>query len=239
MSNQMIFKRKELKYLLEPGQKEKLLQAMEPYMALDGYGRTVIRNLYFDTDTFRLVRRSMEKPVYKEKLRVRSYQRTRPDVPVFVELKKKYQSVVYKRRLSLPERQAMECLRNGEKLPVSSQIAEEIHYFCEFYGDLRPRVFLSYEREAFYNLAGGDFRVTFDENILCRREALLLGEDVWGLPLLEEGQTLMEIKTAGSMPLWMTHALTQQQICRTSYSKYGTAYRKMVLDGQEGGLLYA
>ena len=126
MGNQMIFKRKELKYLLDQRQKEALLRAMEPYMALDGYGRTTIRNLYFDTDNFRLVRRSMEKPIYKEKLRVRSCRQTRPDVPVFVELKKKYRSVVYKRRLSLPERQAMECLRKGGALPVSSQIAGEI-----------------------------------------------------------------------------------------------------------------
>lgn len=239
MGNQMIFKRKELKYLLDQRQKEALLRAMEPYMALDGYGRTTIRNLYFDTDNFRLVRRSMEKPIYKEKLRVRSYRQTRPDVPVFVELKKKYRSVVYKRRLSLTERQAMECLRKGGALPVSSQIAEEIQYFCEFYQDLRPQVFLAYEREAFYNLAGGDFRVTFDENILYRREALSLGTEVWGTPLLEEGQTLMEIKTVGSIPLWMTQVLSQEQIFRTSYSKYGSAYQRMICQGQEGGLLYA
>ena len=107
MAVQTVFKRYELKYLLTMAQKETVLKAMEPYMTLDKYGRTTIRNLYYDTDTYLLIRRSMEKPAYKEKLRLRSYQKAGLDDMVFAELKKKYNDVVYKRRIALPNREAI------------------------------------------------------------------------------------------------------------------------------------
>lgn len=239
MTAQMTFKRYELKYLLTKQEKERLLAAMEPHMKLDGYGRTIIRNLYFDTDSFLLIRRSLEKPAYKEKLRIRSYQTAEPSDPVFVELKKKYKSVVYKRRLVLEEEKAMESFLKGTPLPVQSQIAREIEYFRGYYGDLHPTVFLSYEREAYYALDGSDFRVTFDENILYRTHDLSLGSRVYGSPLLGEGQTLMEIKTSGSIPLWMSHVLTRQRLYKTSFSKYGSAYRRMLEAEMKGGLCYA
>lgn len=228
MAYQATFQRYELKYLLTARQKEAILQAMAPYMELDRYGRTVIRNIYFDTDSFRLIRRSLEKPAYKEKLRVRSYQRANADDPVFVELKKKYKSVVYKRRLTLSQGQAMNCFCYDLPLPVHSQIAQEVEYFRSYYGGLRPVVFLSYEREAFYSLDGGDFRVTFDENILYRQHDLSLGSEAYGAPLLASGQTLMEIKTAGGLPLWMSHTLNRLRVYQTSFSKYGLAYQQMM-----------
>ena len=101
MAFQTVFKRYELKYMLTLEQKEKILQVMANYMKLDKYGRTTIRNIYFDTDNYRLIRRSIEKPAYKEKIRIRSYSQATADSTVFVELKKKYQKVVYKRRLPL------------------------------------------------------------------------------------------------------------------------------------------
>ncbi len=233
MAYQSTFQRYEMKYLLGRRDKEKILEAMEPYMKLDDYGRTTIRNIYLDTDTFRLIRRSLEKPVYKEKLRIRSYQTTGPGDMVFVELKKKCKSVVYKRRLTLPEGQVMDCFQKGEPLPIHSQIADEIEYFRRYYGTLHPTVFLSYEREAYYSLDGGDFRVTFDENICYRTGDLSLESSVYGTPLLETGQTLMEIKTCGGIPLWMSHALNRQRIFKTSFSKYGMAYRCMVMGKEQ------
>lgn len=227
MTYQSTFKRYELKYMLTERQKKQILRAMKPFMEIDGYGRTVIRNIYVDTDNFRLIRRSLEKPVYKEKLRIRSYRPASQDEPVFVELKKKYKSVVYKRRIILPESQVMESFRKNKELPVSSQIGDEIAYFRSYYGNLKPKVFLTYEREAYYCTGGGDFRVTFDENIFYRETDLSLGSRIYGSPILEKGQTLMEIKTSGGIPLWMCHELNRFGICRTSFSKYGTAYRKM------------
>lgn len=224
MAYQATFKRYEIKYLLTRQQKQAVLQAMQPYMKLDQYGRTTIRNIYYDTDTYRLIRRSLEKPVYKEKLRIRSYQAAAPEDLVFVELKKKYKSVVYKRRLTLPEIQVRDSFQTDSPFPVRSQIAQEIEYFRSYYERLHPTVFLSYEREAFYALDGGDFRVTFDENILYRTYDLSLGSEVYGTPLLNQGETLMEIKTAGGLPLWMSHELNRLRVFKTPFSKYGLAY---------------
>lgn len=239
MGTQMIFRRYELKYLLTQEQKQAVQEAMEPHMALDRYGRTTIRNLYFDTDSFLLARHSIEHPAYKEKLRVRSYREASPELPVYVELKKKYDSVAYKRRLALPEEQAVDWLAGLNAPPVCTQIAREVEYFRQYYRTLAPRVYLSYEWEAYYDRNGGDFRVTFDENILSRTDDLTLEAPPWGQALLEPGLTLMEIKTSGGIPLWMTHVLTELHIYRTSFSKYGTAYQNFLLPCVQGGRRYA
>lgn len=239
MTYQSVFKRYELKYLLTREQKQLLLNVIEPYMVLDQYGRTTIRNIYLDTDNYRLIRRSIERPVYKEKLRLRSYCQATPDSPVFVELKKKYQEVVYKRRLSMSEKQAMDWINGRASIDTGSQIGAELDYFRQYYETLHPTVFLSYEREAYYCRSGSDFRVTFDDTILCRQEALSLEEGVWGTPLLPDGYVLLELKTAGGIPLWMTRFLTQSHIYKTSFSKYGTAYTNLILSTYKGGCLYA
>ena len=228
MTYQAVFKRYELKYLLTQAQKQIILRAMEPYMQLDKYGRTTIRNIYYDTDDYLLIRRSIEKPVYKEKLRIRSYQRANPDSTVFVELKKKYQSVVYKRRISLPEKSAMEWISQDHHCHDGTQIASEIEYFIDYYKTLHPVVYLSYEREAYYCKDGSDFRVTFDDTILCRQEDLSLEAEAYGTLLLPDGAILMELKCSGGIPLWMTGVLSEQHIYKTSFSKYGTAYRTII-----------
>lgn len=228
MAFQTVFKRYEIKYMLMLEQKQKVLQAIEPYMALDKYGLTTIRNIYFDTDNYRLIRHSIDKPAYKEKLRIRSYSQAKPDSTVFVELKKKYQSVVYKRRISLPELEAMEWVMRERHCHKDTQISEEVDYFLDYYETLHPTVFLSYEREAYWNTAGGDFRVTFDDTILCRQDDLSLESEVYGTPLLPDGMVLMEIKCTCGLPLWMTRVLSKEHIYKTSFSKYGTAYQTMI-----------
>ncbi len=239
MTYQAIFSRYEIKYLLSSRQQQELMAVMEPYMRLDDYGHTVIRNVYFDTDTFRLIRHSLEKPVYKEKLRIRSYRKAEQDSEVFVELKKKYDSVVYKRRVALPEHEAFDWLCGSGFRPGDSQIVEEIEYFRTYYRTLQPACFLSYERDAFCPLTGDDFRVTFDSRIVSREEDMSLETDVWGTQLLEPGQVLMEIKTPGGIPLWMTDFLTSNHIYQTSFSKYGEAYCREIAGNKFGGRLYA
>ncbi len=227
MKYQNTFERYEIKYMITAEQKEKILFALSPYMKLDKYGRTTIRNIYLDTDSFRLIRRSMEKPIYKEKLRVRSYSLAEHDSEVFVELKKKYRSVVYKRRLVLPQSEVMRAFEEGKPLPVSSQIGDEIEYVRQYYGTLAPKVFLSYEREAFYSLDESDLRITFDENILYRDTDLSLCSPPYGTALLRDEMTLMEVKTSGAMPLWLTRVLSENRIFKTSFSKYGVSYTDM------------
>ncbi|MBQ3050141.1 MAG: polyphosphate polymerase domain-containing protein [Oscillospiraceae bacterium] len=228
MAFQTIFKRYELKYMLTHGQKEKLLTLMKPHMHPDEYGKTTIRNLYYDTDTYLLIRRSIEKTNYKEKLRIRSYSRASADSTVFAELKKKYNDVVYKRRLSLPNQEAMEWLSGEKSLAKHTQISNEIDYFLRFYGTLHPTVFLSYDREAYYSNDDTDFRVTFDDNILCRQTDLSLESEAYGTPILPENKVLMELKCSGGIPIWMTDILSREKLYKTSFSKYGTAYRTLI-----------
>ena len=211
--------------MLTTEQKERICRVLMPYMEPTAYGRTTVRNLYFDTDNYRLIRRSIERPTYKEKLRVRSYAQATCGSTVFAELKKKYDGVVYKRRLPLCEQDAMRWMCGETLAPVNTQISREIDY----YGPLKPTVFLSYEREAYEEKRGnGDFRVTFDERILCRQTDLSLTSAVYGTSLLDEGKVLMELKCSGGLPLWMTAWLSSEKLYKTRFSKYGSAYEKLI-----------
>lgn len=239
MASPMVFQRHEIKYLLTREEKDAVLSAIAPHMEPDSFGLSTIRNLYYDTDNYRLVRRSLERPIYKEKLRVRSYCTAKPDDEVFIELKKKYNSVVYKRRTGIREKEAAAYLAGRIPAPKRCQITDEIDYFRQFYQTLAPRVFLSYEREAFFEKNNGSFRVTFDENILWRTTDLSLEAGIYGENILKPGQTLMELKTAGGIPLWMVDILTGQKLQRTSFSKYGSAYTTMLIREKEEEEVYA
>ena len=241
MSYQNVFERYEIKYILSAAQKKELARVLEDRMQPDQYGRTTIRNIYYDTDSFRLIRDSLDHPVYKEKLRIRSYKRADAGDMVFAEIKKKYEDVVYKRRVAIPKNVAEDWIENGKSLPFRSQITFEIDYFLKFYGDLKAKAFISYEREAFSDGNEPEFRLTLDENILARNVELDLGSNIWGQPLLEPGTTLMEVKIQGSMPLWMADFLSRNSIQKITYSKYGTYYKDHLMVDQfpERSLTYA
>ena len=224
MTYQDTFKRYELKYLINREQKEKLLEAMNGRMALDQYGRTTIMNVYYDTPDYLLIQRSLEKPTYKEKLRVRSYGTASWGDEVFVELKKKYDGIVYKRRTCTTQREAEEYLNKNKSLSKSDQVTEEIDYFKSFYQNLMPAMVISYEREAYYDVTGSDLRITLDENILWRETDLNLRQEPYGSALLREDQTLVEIKISMAMPIWLARALSEAGIYQTSFSKYGNAF---------------
>lgn len=227
---QSVFFRVELKYLLSKEQMQGVLADFAPYMEADHYGKTTIRNLYFDTENHYLIRRSLEKPVFKEKLRLRSYlQPTEEDV-VFAELKRKYNGVVYKRRLPLTLKRATDWLCEGGDCPEDSQIAREICRFTEHYGPLSAAMFLFYDRVAYRPKKDGNFRVTFDTSICARENENSLAGEACGTELLREGCVLMEIKLSGGMPLWMSEILARHKIYKTSFSKYGTAYQTLVLE---------
>ena len=235
MSDQMIFKRYEIKYMLDQQQLSIIKEAMKEHMKADIHGKNTICSLYFDTPDFLLIRRSLEHPIYKEKLRLRSYGTAQPDSTVFIELKKKYDSVVYKRRVAMTEEEAERYLLQHKKI-MDTQITREIDYCMEFYDDLAPAVMLSYQREAFYGKNDPEFRVTFDEKILWRDYDLSLCSGIYGNPILPPGKTLMEVKTSGSIPLWFTEVLTKNHIYKTSFSKYGTAYRTIFANKRNGGI---
>ncbi|MBQ9735992.1 MAG: polyphosphate polymerase domain-containing protein [Clostridia bacterium] len=229
MAYQSVFKRIELKYLITAEQKERLMRAIGAHLREDAYGETVIRNLYFDTPDYRLIRRSVEKPPYKEKLRMRSYGRAEKKDVVFLEIKKKYKSVVYKRRMSMTEESAIAWIEKREPSAPLTQIAKELAYFRDFYASLRPMAFISYKRQAYYAKDDRELRVTFDEDIRYRGELLTLDSEPFGDALLPKGKALMEIKCIGAIPLWLVHVLSDEKIYKTSFSKYGTAYLKFIL----------
>lgn len=233
MGHQTVFKRNELKYLITLEQKQKLLEVIKQYMTLDEYGRTTIRNIYFDTPNYRLIRKSIEKPIYKEKLRIRSYSKITGKESVFVEVKKKYDSIVYKRRIALPIDDAMEWICKKKKLVNENQISKEIEYFVNFYQNLNPVVFLTYEREAYYCNNNSDLRITFDENILYRDYDIDLHNEVYGEDILEKNHSVMEIKCSYGMPMWLVKLLSKEKIYKTSFSKYGIAYGKIINKNKE------
>ena len=227
---QRIGDRHELKYRITSEQKEIILKTIEPYMELDEYGKTTIRNIYFDTGNYRLIRHSIDKPPYKEKLRIRSYKEVSEDDEVYVEIKKKYKKVVYKSRMALPYKKAMEWLCERKDMGLNTQIEDEINYFLSFYKDLKPEMLLTYDREAYYMKDGSDFRVTFDENILWREDNIGLDKEIGGTSILGDGYAIMEVKTIGAIPLWFVEILSKEHIYKEPFSKYGKAYKEIIND---------
>lgn len=236
MSNQMIFKRYELKFMMTKAQRDQVLQVMKTYMDPDPHGKSTIQSLYFDTPEFLLVRRSMEKPLYKEKLRLRSYGVATEDSEVFMELKKKYDSVVYKRREGMTEREAGSYIQTHVS-PRETQIFKEIDYTLEQYKGLKPAVLLSYDREAYYAKDDHDFRMTFDENILWRDYDVDLKKGIYGTNVIDSNLVLMEVKVAAAIPLWLVRLMNELGISKTSFSKYGTAYQAIL--ARDAGVEFA
>ncbi len=232
MAYRDIFKRYELKFILSVEQYRLIKSEMENYMCGDKYGESDICNLYCDTPDFLLVRRSIEKPSYKEKLRIRSYGVAKKGSDVFMEIKKKYDSVVYKRRIRSDEKTAVKMLSGN--MASECQIGKEILYFTKLYAGIKPQMFISYRREAFYGIDDKEFRITFDRSILWRTYDLSLNSGIYGQPVLPENKVLMEIKTAAAIPLWLVKILSGNKIYKTSFSKYGTAYILMLKNKQKG-----
>ncbi|MFU0827217.1 MAG: VTC domain-containing protein [Lachnoclostridium sp.] len=221
---QYTFKRYEKKYLLEPEKYEILINRLQDYMKIDAYGLITICNIYFDTPDHRLIRASLEKPVYKEKLRLRSYGVPEKGDPAFIELKKKYKGIVYKRRIKTDLASAEVYLYQSKQTLEEGQIKNEIDWFLKFYSDIRPSMYISYDRIAMYGLEDKDLRVTFDSNITWREEDLWLEHGIWGNSLLEKDEKLMEVKISKAMPIWMAKLFDELKIYPTSFSKYGKSY---------------
>ncbi len=224
---QDVFERYEKKYLLSKEQYELFRCRLNGYMTVDHYGQTDICNIYFDTPDYRLIRTSLEKPVYKEKLRLRSYGIPKEEDKVFIELKKKYKGIVYKRRVDMTLNEAKNYLYEKQPIKKSSQIVKEIDWFLSYYKRIEPEMYISYERIALYGNENPNLRVTFDKNILWRKSSLYLEKGIWGNALLESGQRLLEIKIPGAMPMWMADILDELNIYPISFSKYGRAYQQL------------
>ncbi len=228
-----VFNRHEQKYFLDAETFEKVLAVMDKHMQLDKYNKChkpyTIANIYFDTDDNYLIRTSLSKPKYKEKLRLRSYGVPSDDSKVFLEIKKKFNGIVNKRRTVLKLSEAYEFIKSGippaEAEYMNGQVMREIEYFLKIYS-LKPKVYLAYDRIAYFEKGNKDLRISFDQNIRTRRYDVKLEAGDYGEQLLPEGIYLMEIKTSKAMPLWLTEMLAEYDIKRRSFSKYGTEFNR-------------
>jgi hypothetical protein len=175
-----------------------------------------------------LITRSIEKPVYKEKLRLRTYGIPTDDSLGFAEVKKKYKGVVYKRRIVLPLNDAVSFLANESDIENPTQISKELKYFLQFYKSLAPRIYVSYDRSAFFCKEDKDFRITFDKNLTWRNYDLDLTKGSYGDLLLQDDQVLMEVKVPSALPMWLVDILSREKIYTRSFSKVGNAFLKMI-----------
>lgn len=222
MGGSQTFKRKEMKYQLTLEQKENFLSAIQSQIQPDPFPRYTICNVYMDTPDSRLIRRSIEKPAYKEKIRLRSYGMAGEDKVIFVELKKKFDGIVYKRRIKMRHEEAIAYI--GGEASRCGQIESEIDYFIEHYQGIGPAMHISYDREAYHGVEDSSLRITFDNNIRWRDNDVSLGSEIYGDRILNQELYILEIKCAGSMPLWLARALSENKIYKNSFSKYGKAY---------------
>lgn len=213
--------------MLNQNKYEKILEGILPHMEVDKYGETTICNLYFDTEDSRLIQISIDKPVYKEKLRLRSYSVPKDkNHTVFLEIKKKFKKTVYKRRISMSLAQAESYIETG-KFPkdIKGNIPKEIDYMISYW-NIKPKVFLAYDRTAYYSRENPELRITFDRNIRSRYTDLSLLCGDYGEPLLDEGTYIMEIKIPNAAPLWLARLLSENGVFSQSFSKYGNTYIK-------------
>lgn len=230
---QTVFKRYEEKYLIAEAQKNALLADISGHIVADKHSEYIVQNLYFDTENWDVIRTSIDNPLYKEKMRLRCYGEHVQESRLFLELKKKYEKVVYKRRVALPG----ELLSDNnvqdivEKKP--SQISRELQYYMKT-NSVYEKMYLSYKRCAFTSAEDKGVRITFDTDIRYRMYDLELRQHERGISVLEPDQTIMEIKMWGGMPPWLVKALGDNKIYPVTFSKCGACYTKHVIMQQKG-----
>lgn len=228
-----VFNRYETKYLLDLKTYLAFEKEIQEKVVLDKFNINnqfyTICNIYYDSWDDNLIRTSLEKPTYKEKIRLRSYGVPNAEQKVFLEIKKKYNGIVNKRRCLLKINEAEKLIQNhiypSLKEYMNEQVLNEIYYFVNNY-DVMPKAYIAYDRKAYAGIEDKDLRITFDTNIRTRRYNLALEKGDYGRQLLESGKYLMEIKCSQAMPLWLTNLLSKHKIYKTSFSKYGTEYKQ-------------
>ena len=222
-----VMKRYEMKYILSKEQMFYLQESLCGHMEVDQYGKTSIASIYYDTPDYRIIRASIEKPAFKEKLRLRSYGLAKKDGHVYLEIKRKSEGVVYKRRVETTEENVSLFLNNKIKTIGSNQIGKELEYFRNFYGRLEPKIMIVYDRTSYAEI-DGDIRLTIDENPRYRAFDLNLHTSMEGEHLLPPGCAILEIKVQQEMPLWLVDILSKGKIYKSSFSKVGEAYKKIM-----------
>lgn len=220
-----IFERVEKKYLMTREQKQALLRKINRYLKKDAFFQSTICNVYFDTDHYDLIVNSLDRPIFKMKVRLRSYDVPKLQDHVYLEVKDKYKGVSFKRRVKMKLKDFY-AYYNDQEIK-DNQVMKEIDYCMQYY-HLKPVVFIAYDRVSYQGKKESDLRVTFDSRLRSRMDHLRLdfGDD--GELYFDEDYYIMEVKTLGAMPLWFAKALSELRIYPTTFSKYGSVYKNKI-----------
>jgi len=227
MKNIEVFKRIEQKYLLSENEYKKLIKKISYHIKKDSYYKSKILNIYFDNNNYDLIVKSLEKDIYKEKIRLRSYNIPSLNDKVFFEIKSKYQGIVYKRRLTLTLKEYYDYINNNKLNSSNPQVMSEIDYIIKRF-NLKPKYFIAYDRTSYYDVDDKNFRITFDSNIRSRKDDLKLEYGDAGKLYFDEKKYIMELKSLKGIPLWFTKVLSELKIYPTSFSKYGNIYKNNI-----------
>ena len=222
-----IFRREEKKYFLTDEQYKLLTNKISKYLKNDIHGISTISNIYFDNDNNEIIIKSLERPIYKEKVRLRGYGKIDLDSYVYLEIKKKYKGIVGKRRIKLKLSDYYNYYNNNV-IPYNNQIMKEIDYCFKKY-KLKPKLFLAYDRIAYYAKDDNNFRLTFDYNIRSSYDDLCIEKVEKTNNLYDNNYYIMEVKSLNSMPIWFIKVISDLKIYPVSFSKYGTIYGKEVI----------
>ncbi len=220
-----VFKRIEQKYILSKIEYDKMQKIIDKYFLKDIYYDNKIYNIYFDNDNKDIVINSLEKPRYKRKLRVRSYGIPKNDDTIYFEIKKKYNGMVYKRRVMLTLLEYNNYINKGILPGRDMQIMKEIDYIIKYY-KLHPYMFLAYDRLSYYCKNNINFRITFDSNLRSRYDKLELNNSNLDELYFENNNYIMEVKCINSLPMWFVSYLSDNKIYPVSFSKIGNIYGK-------------
>lgn len=218
------FKRREMKFLLNEEQYEKIVNAVSGFMTEDDYGLHTIMNIYLDNRNNDLIRSSLGRPVFKEKVRLRCYgNKAEDDSEAFLEIKKKYRGLTYKRRFERPYKELFDYITRGVRPETGGQVFEELDYLIKRM-DLKPKIAICYDRRAFFGNEDKEFRMTLDGNIRYRRNDIDLRSGDSGAHLMTQPFRVMEVKSVGAIPMELVSILSEHKIYHGSFSKYGSIF---------------
>lgn len=220
-----VFRRTEKKFVLSEEEYHKLMKLIGDKIYKDPYYKSIICNIYFDTLHHDLIMKSLEKPIYKEKVRLRSYGVPTMEDNVFLEIKKKYKGVVGKRRITLKLKDFYNYIDKGIIPNCNKQIMGELDYCFKYY-NLKPSMFLAYDRYSYYDKNNINFRLTFDHNVRSREDDLRIENGDYGNKYFKERMYIMEAKALDAYPIWFIKALSELKVYSASFSKYGSIYSK-------------
>lgn len=218
------FQRVEDKYLMDRKEADAFLKAVSPYLKPDRYFCYHCHTIYFDNDSAQLISTSLSHPPYKMKLRLRTYSDPDDDTPVFLETKKKYGDIVYKKRFMMTDLEAKEYLYEGIAPHTDNSTSREIDYLIHYY-HLKPKVYIGYDRICYVSKTDADARFTLDSHITYRTNDVSLhetGEE----KELQKGMFILECKVSDRYPMWLTKILSSHHLYKSSFSKYGTIYKR-------------